>query len=74
MDKIKVGGDSCYPQHCLKSVHRVTELATLLGIYLRGVPLGIKITLNCLPCLLYYYIVGVLLCVKGPNPDLVYLR
>ena len=36
LDKRKFGGDSCYPQQWfqiknLKSVHRITELATLLG-------------------------------------------
>ena len=48
LDKRKVGGDSCYPQqlrsnakHPSQFSHRVTELVTLLGKYLKvGLPYG----------------------------------
>src|SRR3954466_3426766 len=60
LDKIKVGGDSCLPRHFdKKSVHRITELATLLGIISikRGYLKSLGFTLNvfyCLLCLFYF--------------------
>src|SRR3954471_9183901 len=64
LDKIKVGGDSCLPQHFdyKKSVHRITELATLLGMLSnkRGVTLEFRITLIivCLLALFFKVVVG----------------
>src|SRR3954466_3024768 len=70
LDKIKVGGDSCYPQHFdKKSVHRITELATLLGMLSikRGVTLEFRIHFNCLICLLYISkaVMGIYLCERS---------
>src|SRR4051812_46532279 len=65
LDKIKVGGDSCLPYifDYKKSVHRITELATLLGMLSnkRGVTLKFRITLIivCLFALFLKVVLGI---------------
>src|SRR3954466_1645269 len=60
LDKIKVGGYSCLPYISIikKSVHRITELATLPGISIkRGYLKSLGFILNvfyCLLCLFYF--------------------
>src|SRR4051812_3088722 len=72
LDKIKVGGDSCLTATFFdykKSVHRITELATLLGMLSikRGVTLEFRIHFNCLICLLYISkaVLGIYLCERS---------